>query len=152
MDLWIYTIYLYYIIYKTSCPSLVSELQKFSLCSECCSDLLDRITVKLNLYNVFTAWSPRPIQSISCNVHDRGGFPLLEKPLPRVPETFCLFWSFFVHFGIGTTFPTQKKIQCLPYAGFNFHQLAPLGRVGHKVAMSVCLCVCLSAPSGAVFC
>ena len=28
---------------------------------------------------------------------------------------------------------------------------APLGRVGPRVAMSVCLCVCLSAPSSAVF-
>ena len=24
----------------------------------------------------------------------------------------------------------------------NFHQLGPLGRVGHRVAMSVCVCVC----------
>ena len=36
-----------------------------------------------------------------------------------------------------------------------FTNSAPLGRVGHRVAMSVCvsvvLCVCGSAPSGAVF-
>ena len=32
-----------------------------------------------------------------------------------------------------------------------FTNSAPLGRVGHRVAMSVCLSVCLSAPSGAVF-
>ena len=32
-----------------------------------------------------------------------------------------------------------------------FHWLGPLGRVSHRVAMSVCLLVCLSAQSDAVF-
>ena len=32
-----------------------------------------------------------------------------------------------------------------------FTNSAPLGRVGHRVAMSVCVSVCLFAPSGAVF-
>ena len=32
-----------------------------------------------------------------------------------------------------------------------FPNSAPLGRVGHRVAMSRCLSVCLFVPSGAVF-
>ena len=32
-----------------------------------------------------------------------------------------------------------------------FTASASLGRFSHRVAMSVCLCVCLSAPLGAVF-
>ena len=34
---------------------------------------------------------------------------------------------------------------------FVFTELAPLGRFSHRVAMSVCLCVCLFAPLDAVF-
>ena len=43
----------------------------------------------------------------------------------------------------GPTIHIGREIQYLPFAGFfcYFHQLGPLGRVSHRFAMSICMCV-----------
>ena len=44
-------------------------------------------------------------------------------------------------------FLQQKYITVLGETLVIFTNSAPLGRVGHRVAMSVCVCVCVSVPS-----
>ena len=64
---------------------------------------------------------------------------------------FCLTSRIFL-----VSVPLSASVErCFVSRMLIFTNSAPLGRVGHRVAMSVCMSVCLSvclfAPSGAVF-
>ena len=54
--------------------------------------------------------------------------------------------NYLGYFSGGPQKRKPKKVKCL-YILFYFHRHGPLGRFSHRVAMSVCLCVCLSVRS-----
>ena len=45
-----------------------------------------------------------------------------------------------IYFGIGVIMCILSEVEWSPVCRI-FHRLGPLGRVGHRVAMSVCMCV-----------
>ena len=82
-------------------------------------------------------------------------FPVYRDPIgsngDETQTTKVMFGCYyFVSIGILLSHP-QTSIYEKTNLIFLFTNSAPLGRVGHRVAMSVCVCVCGSVPSGAVF-
>ena len=68
----------------------------------------------------------------------------------------CVFCPTITKSHTETTKPLKSELikypnTKMPFFPCIFTTSSPLGRVGHKVAMSVCLSVCVSAPSSAFF-
>ena len=93
--------------------------------------------------NSYTVNSP----PISCNYHDTSHMDVFcpdTHPISRgQPNNSRMDNKMNIH--------TQKKSTYLQFHTLygencwtNFQRLGPLGRVGHRVAMSVCVFVCLS--------
>ena len=85
--------------------------------------------------------------------------PIISLP----PTTFIVLWLLLITFDnswllLTTLYDVWHPIFwllwiCMTTSDYFFilTELAPLGQFSHRVAMSVCLSVCVFAPSGAVF-
>ena len=85
----------------------------------------------------------------------RGAVPWTRERVDASTAHFFLFIFYLINHSTSQKFyrsyyPHRSRDSLSPVCGI-FTNSAPLGRVGHRVAMSVCLwfclCVCLSVPS-----
>ena len=87
----------------------------------------------IDIYYYFYVFLKRRTNYFALYSHTQVLFISEKNNLDMLEVLYTSIWSY-----------ETSNIASLDYLIGAFHQLGPLGRVGLRVAMSVCLCVCVS--------